>query len=67
MTIAGPPGAKAFAHNFDHYVFAVDSTALPAVARWLDESPAEVSAHVVIETDDASSTATRWPRATTWT
>lgn len=52
VTIAGPPGAKAFAHNFDHYVFAVDSTALPAVARWLDESPADVSAHVVIETDD---------------
>ena len=53
VTIAGPPGAKAFAHNFDHYVFAVDSTALPAVARWLDESPADVSAHVVVETDDA--------------
>ena len=51
VTIAGPPGAKAFAHNFDHYVFAVDSTALPAVARWLDQSPADVSAHVVIETD----------------
>ncbi|MDV7087469.1 siderophore-interacting protein [Rhodococcus opacus] len=51
VTIAGPPGAKAFAHNFDHYVFAVDSTALPAVARWLAESPAGVSAHVVIETD----------------
>ena len=53
VTIAGPPGAKAFPHNYDHYVFAVDATALPAVARWLEESPADVSAHVVAEVDDA--------------
>ncbi|PYE18060.1 NADPH-dependent ferric siderophore reductase [Williamsia limnetica] len=49
VVIAGPPGAHAFAHNFDHYVFAVDATALPAVARWLDESPSEVSADVIVE------------------
>ncbi len=52
VTIAGPPGAKAFPHSYDHYVFAVDATALPAVARWLEESPADVSAHVVAEVDD---------------
>ncbi|MEU8268558.1 siderophore-interacting protein [Sphaerisporangium sp. NPDC049002] len=52
VAIAGPPGAKAFPHNYRHYVFAADSTSLPAVARWLAESPAEVSAQVVIETDD---------------
>lgn len=54
LTIAGPPGAKAFPHNYGHYVLAADATALPAVARWLEESPADVSAHVVIETDDAA-------------
>lgn len=54
VAIAGPPGAKAFPHNYRHYVFAVDSTGLPAVERWLAESPADVSAHVVIETDDVS-------------
>ncbi|MGC4893679.1 siderophore-interacting protein [Micromonospora sp. DT31] len=53
VTIAGPPGAKAFPHHYDHYVFAVDATALPAVARWLEESPADVSAHVVAEVDAA--------------
>lgn len=53
VTIAGPPGAKAFPHHYDHYVFAVDATALPAVARWLEEAPADVSAQVVVEVDDA--------------
>ncbi|MEU0985966.1 siderophore-interacting protein [Streptomyces sp. NPDC005953] len=50
IAIAGPPGAKAFPHVYDHYVFAVDATALPATARWLEESPQDVSADLVIET-----------------
>ncbi|MBT2209736.1 MULTISPECIES: siderophore-interacting protein [Actinomadura] len=54
VTIAGPPGAKAFAQNYDHYLFAVDATALPAFARWLEEAPADVSAHAVVETGDAA-------------
>ncbi|MEV0612772.1 siderophore-interacting protein [Nonomuraea sp. NPDC050404] len=54
VTIAGPPGAKAFAQTYGHYVFAVDTTALPAAARWLEESPAGVSAHLVIDTDDVA-------------
>ncbi len=53
VPIAGPPGAKAFAQTYGHYVFAVDATALPALARWLEESPEDVSAHVVVETEDA--------------
>lgn len=57
VTIAGPPGAKAFPHHYDHYLFAVDNTALPAVARWLEESPADVSAQVVIEIDDEAEAA----------
>lgn len=56
VVVAGPPGAKSFPHNYDHYLFAVDATALPAVARWLDESPDEVSAHVVIEVEDEDET-----------
>ncbi|TDD35769.1 siderophore-interacting protein [Actinomadura sp. KC06] len=54
VAVAGPPGAKAFPHNYDHYVFAVDATALPAAARWLEESPPDVSARLVIETADAA-------------
>ncbi|TDE19596.1 siderophore-interacting protein [Actinomadura sp. 6K520] len=54
VAIAGPPGAKAFPHNYDHYVFAVDATALPAAARWLEESPPDVSVQLVIETADAA-------------
>lgn len=38
VVIAGPPGAKTFAHTYRHYVFAVDPTALPALARWLEEA-----------------------------
>jgi NADPH-dependent ferric siderophore reductase len=51
VVIAGPPGAKAFAHNYDHYVLAVDTSALPAVARWLEESPVHVSADVLVDVD----------------
>ncbi|MFI6583106.1 siderophore-interacting protein [Embleya sp. NPDC050493] len=51
VAIAGPPGAKAFPQTYDHYVFAVDTTALPAAARWLEESPQDVSAHLVVETE----------------
>lgn len=53
VVIAGPPGAKTFALTYDHYVFAVDPTALPSLARWLEESPLDVSADVVIDRDHA--------------
>lgn len=52
ITIAGPPGAKAFPQHYGHFLIAVDATALPAAARWLAESPQQVSADLVIETDD---------------
>lgn len=38
VALAGPPGAKAFAHTYRHYLWAIDTTALPALARWLDEA-----------------------------
>ncbi|GAA3398397.1 siderophore-interacting protein [Cryptosporangium minutisporangium] len=52
VTIAGPPGAEAFPHTYGHYAFVVDATALPALGRWLDESPPDVSAHVVVTGDE---------------
>lgn len=51
VVLAGPPGAKAFAHTYAHYVLVADPTGLPAVARWLDESPVDVSADVVVDVD----------------
>lgn len=59
--IAGPPGAKAFAHTHRHYVLAVDVTGLPAAARWLEEADwlAErgASADVLIDVDHDDETA----------
>lgn len=59
--IAGPPGAKAFGHTFRHYVFAVDTTGLPAVARWLEEADwlaaAGATGHVLIDHDHPEETA----------
>lgn len=37
VVLAGPPGSLAFPHTYAHYVFALDTTALPVLARWLDE------------------------------
>ncbi|MBE7325825.1 siderophore-interacting protein [Nocardioides sp. Y6] len=51
VVVAGPPGAKVFAHTYGHYVLVADPTGLPAVARWLEESPADVSADVVLDVD----------------
>lgn len=49
VVVAGPPGAVAFPQHHAHYVFAVDPTALPAVARWIDESPSDVQALVIVD------------------
>lgn len=53
VVLAGPPGAHAFAQTYDHYVFAIDPTALPSLARWLEEAPADVSADVFVDHDHA--------------
>lgn len=37
VVLAGPPGSLAFPHTYRHYLFALDTTALPALARWLEE------------------------------
>ncbi|MFI5429832.1 siderophore-interacting protein [Aeromicrobium sp. UC242_57] len=52
VAVAGPPGAVAFPQHHAHYVLAVDATALPAAARWLEEAPADVRAHLVIDSTE---------------
>lgn len=60
VILAGPPGSLAFPHTYSHYVFAIDSTALPALARWLDEGDwiedRGVSVEVLVDVDDPSDT-----------
>lgn len=51
VVLAGPPGAKAFPRTYAHYVLVADPTGLPAVARWLEESPDDVSADVLVDVD----------------
>lgn len=54
VPLAGPPGSKAFPRHHEHYVFVVDLTALPAAARWLEESPAGARTTLLVLTDDPS-------------
>ncbi|PZT73564.1 MULTISPECIES: siderophore-interacting protein [unclassified Streptomyces] len=37
--VAGPPGGLIVPHTYDRYLLVGDLTALPAVARWLEELP----------------------------
>ncbi|WP_235738029.1 siderophore-interacting protein [Nocardioides alcanivorans] len=61
VVLAGPPGALAFPHTYGHYVFAIDTTALPALARWLDEAewiePRGVTVQVLVDHDHLAETA----------
>ncbi len=60
VVLAGPPGSLAFAHTYDHYVLAVDTTALPSVARWLEEGDwieeRQVSVQVLVDHDHPDET-----------
>ena len=49
LHIAGPPGGYRIGEDYDVYVLAGDETALPAIARWLEEAPPDTRGHVVIE------------------
>ncbi|MDT0200886.1 siderophore-interacting protein [Nocardioides sp. AE5] len=55
VVLAGPPGSLAFAHTYSCYVFAIDTTALPALARWLEEGDwieeRGVAVHVLVDHD----------------
>lgn len=52
--VAGPPGGAIVPHRFDHYLLAGDITALPAIARWLEELPRDASGWAFIEVADAA-------------
>ncbi|CCH31855.1 siderophore-interacting protein [Actinosynnema sp. NPDC047251] len=47
--VAGPPGGLIVPHNYDRYVLAGDITALPALARWLEELPRDAAGWAFIE------------------
>lgn len=51
LAVGGPRGSFVMADDFDHYVLVGDETALPAVARWLEEAPAGRQATVLMEVD----------------
>ena len=49
IAFGGPRGSFVVADDFDHYVLAGDESALPAIARWLEEMPAGRKASVLVE------------------
>ncbi|WP_181771218.1 siderophore-interacting protein [Amycolatopsis pittospori] len=52
--VAGPPGGLIVPHNYDRYLLAGDITALPAIARWLEELPRTAAGWAFIEVADES-------------
>lgn len=50
--VLGPRGSVIVPDTFDRYVLAVDETALPAAARWLEELLPDARATVVVEAQD---------------
>lgn len=54
MHIAGPPGGLIVPHAYDRYVLAGDITALPAIARRLEELPGTAKGWAFIEVADAA-------------
>jgi NADPH-dependent ferric siderophore reductase len=52
--VAGPPGGLIVPHAFDRYLLAGDITALPAIARWLEELSRTAAGWASIEVADPS-------------
>ncbi|EPH43223.1 siderophore-interacting protein [Streptomyces aurantiacus] len=52
--VAGPPGGLIVPHAYDRYVLAGDITALPAIARWLEELPRSARGWAFVEVADAA-------------
>ncbi|MEV7196984.1 siderophore-interacting protein [Streptomyces sp. NPDC093510] len=51
--VAGPPGGLIVPHTYDRYLLAGDITALPAIARWLEELPRTARGWAFVEVADA--------------
>ncbi|MFH8755793.1 siderophore-interacting protein [Streptomyces atroolivaceus] len=54
MHLAGPPGGLIVPHSYDRYLLAGDLTALPAIARWLEELPRSAKGWAFVEVSDAT-------------
>jgi len=54
LVIGGPRGSRLLANDYDNYVLIGDETALPAIARRLEELPARAHTEVLIEVPQAS-------------
>ncbi|WP_431782706.1 siderophore-interacting protein [Streptomyces chumphonensis] len=52
--VAGPPGGLIVPHVYDRYLLAGDLTALPAIARRLEELPKDARGWAFVEVADAS-------------
>ncbi|MEV0126136.1 siderophore-interacting protein [Streptomyces sp. NPDC050703] len=52
--LAGPPGGLIVPHTYDRYLLAGDITALPAIARWLEELPRTAKGWAFVEVADAA-------------
>ncbi|MFJ5129055.1 siderophore-interacting protein [Streptomyces sp. NPDC088555] len=54
MHLAGPPGGLIVPHSYDRYLLAGDITALPAIARRLEELPRSAKGWAFVEVVDAA-------------
>lgn len=53
LWVAGPRPSRVVPADFGFHVLAADETGLPAVARWLEELPADARGAAVVEVADA--------------
>ena len=53
IAVGGPRGSHITADDFDTYVLIGDETALPAIARWLEQLPEGARAQVYVEVPSA--------------